>query len=324
MTVNSGTSTVDVSIIVVSYNTREMTLECLRSVYAETTSSFELIVVDNASSDGSAEAIAKEFPSVHLMAETDNHGFAKGNNIAAEHAQGKYILLLNPDTVVLDGAIDKLLAFAGDRPEAKVWGGKTLFGDRSLNPMSCFSQMTVWSIFCRTTGLAAVFRGSSFFNPEDYGSWPRDTIREVDIICGCYLMTRREFWAELGGFDLQFVMYGEDADLCMRAKALDAKPAITPDSTIVHYVGASQSVRAEKTVRLLSGKALIVRRHFPKSKQGLGLFLLQLWPLTRWIALASVALVTRSEHHRNNADQWRAVWKRRQEWRNGWPSPAAG
>ena len=101
-----------VSIIVVSYNTRQLTLECLRSVVAETEIPYELIVVDNTSADGSAEAIAREFSEICLMAESENHGCAKANNIAAVRARGEYILLLNPDTVVLDSAIDELVVFA--------------------------------------------------------------------------------------------------------------------------------------------------------------------------------------------------------------------
>ena len=102
-----------VSILVISYNTREMTLACLASVVAETGVPYELIVLDNASTDGSAEAIAAAFPQARLIASRDNLGFAKGNNVASEGARGRYILLLNPDTLVLDRAIDRLVAFAG-------------------------------------------------------------------------------------------------------------------------------------------------------------------------------------------------------------------
>jgi len=95
-----------VSIIIISYNTRQMTLDCIQSVIDQTTVPYELIVMDNASDDGSAEAIATAFPDIPLMAEETNHGFAKANNLAAVHAKGEYLLLLNPDTIVLDGAID--------------------------------------------------------------------------------------------------------------------------------------------------------------------------------------------------------------------------
>lgn len=113
-----------VSIIVVVYDASQMTLECLRSVAAETEIPRELIVVDDASAQGSVEAIATDFPEICLTAETENHRFARANNIAAERARGEYILLLSPDTVVLDSAIDKLVAFARAKPDAKIWGAE--------------------------------------------------------------------------------------------------------------------------------------------------------------------------------------------------------
>ncbi|MEM9263031.1 MAG: glycosyltransferase family 2 protein, partial [Pseudomonadota bacterium] len=196
-----------VSIIIVSYNTCEMTLEAIRSAQEQTKAVCEFIVVDNASEDGSAEAIGKTFPHIKLLAEKVNHGFAKANNIAAKHATGEFLLLLNPDTVTLDGAIDKLIAFAERRPEAKIWGGRTLYGDMSLNTTNCWNHMTVWSLFCSAFGLSKLFHGSSFFNPEGYGNWDRSTERDVGFVTGCFLMIRREFWNALEGFDLSFKMY---------------------------------------------------------------------------------------------------------------------
>ena len=115
------------SIIVVSYNTREMTLACLRSVFDQTLAPFELIVIDNASSDGSPEAIAAEFPGITLLAETTNHGFAQANNIAAELVRGEYILLLNPDTVVLTARSTNCLPSPGGHRRRR-FGRRTLFG----------------------------------------------------------------------------------------------------------------------------------------------------------------------------------------------------
>ena len=114
----------------ISYNTRAMTIECLGSVVAETTAPYELIVVVNASPDGSAAAIAAAFPDLRLIASAENLGFAKGNNLAAREAKGAYILLLNPDTLVLDHAIDRPVAFAERTPRAGIWGGRTLHGER--------------------------------------------------------------------------------------------------------------------------------------------------------------------------------------------------
>jgi len=211
-----------VSILVISYNTQAMTLACLASIAAETRVPHEVIVLDNASPDGSASAIAERFPAMRLIASETNHGFARGNNIAAREARGRYLLLLNPDTVVLDHAIDRLVAFAERTPEAGIWGGRTVFADGRLNPMSVFADQTLWSVFCRTSGLALAFRGSPLFNPEEYGAWPRDAEREVDAVQGCFLLIRRDLWEALGGFDASFVMYGEEADLCRRARARGA------------------------------------------------------------------------------------------------------
>jgi N-acetylglucosaminyl-diphospho-decaprenol L-rhamnosyltransferase len=153
------TSTPTVSIIVVSYNTREQTIACLESVLAQTkNTSFELIVVDNASVDGSKEAIEQSVPSGRLIASTVNLGFAAANNLAAKHATGEYLLLLNPDTVILDDAIGKLVAFSRRYEDAQIWGGRTLFGDLTLNPSSCSRRMTIWNQFCRATGLGAALK----------------------------------------------------------------------------------------------------------------------------------------------------------------------
>ncbi len=135
------------SIIVVSYNTREMTMACLASVMAETRDApYELIVVDNASSDGSAAAIATLGERVRLLALNENIGFARANNLAARKARGELLLLLNPDTLVLDRAIDRLATFATANRSSGLWGGRTLFGDRTLDPTSVWARMTPWSM----------------------------------------------------------------------------------------------------------------------------------------------------------------------------------
>ena len=129
------------SVIIVSYNTRQLTLDCIKSALSQSgTMPCKLLVVDNASGDGSAEAIAAEFPQVELIRSEKNLGFAAANNLAARHANSDWLLLLNPDTVVLDGAIDKLVAFADTHPEFSIFGGRTLFADRSLNPFSCWRR----------------------------------------------------------------------------------------------------------------------------------------------------------------------------------------
>ena len=305
-----------VSIVVVSYNTRELTLACLASVCRETTLPFELIVVDNASPDGSAAAIAEAFPQVVLLAERENHWFAGGCNLGASRARGKYILHLNPDTLVLDHAIDRLVAFARATPGARIWGGRTLDGAGRLDPASCWGRMTLWNQFCRASGLTAIFARTTLFNGEAYGGWDRSEPGEVDIVSGCFFLMRRVDWEAMGGFDPAFVMYGEEADLCLRAhERLDARPRITPEATIVHYGGASDTVRGDMMVRLLRAKAELIKRHVPSWQRRPALALMAAWPLTRRLALGLAG--------RPSAAAWTEIWARRAEWRNGFePSDA--
>lgn len=316
----TGTSNIEVSILVVSFNTRALTLAALDSVLAETRDlAAEVIVVDNASHDGSAEAIARHPLGGQLIALDRNIGFARANNIAAEAAHGRYLLLLNPDTVVLDDAIRRLVAFAEAEPQARIWGGRTVFEDGRLNPASCWGRMTLWNLLCRASGLTGLLPRSELFNGEAYGGWARDRVRPVDIVSGCFLLIERAFWQRLGGFDSAFFMYGEEADLCLRAEALGARPMVTPAATIVHLGGASERARADKMVRLLAAKAALIARHFKPSTRGAGLVLLALWPLTRWIALVLAASVTGSAAQHESALVWREIWQRRGEWSKGYP-----
>ncbi|MGD1881647.1 MAG: glycosyltransferase family 2 protein [Paracoccaceae bacterium] len=307
-----------VSIIVVSYNTREMTLDCIRSVLDQTTCAYELAVYDNASSDGSAKAITTEFPGIQFIASDINHGFARANNIVAENLKGQYILLLNPDTIVLNGAIDTLVGFAKSNPNARIWGGRTLFSDRSLNPTNCWGEMTLWSLASQALGLTKVFRNSVFFNPEAYGGWQRDKVRKVDIVSGCFFLIEADLWRALDGFDLSFTMYGEEADLCLRARGLGAQPLVTPDAEIIHYVGASSKVRSAKLVMLLKAKVTLIRRHFPRWQQHLGVALLSFWPLSRLLASLALSRLTRSDRWYDTHSAWADVWDQRRDWAKGY------
>ncbi len=316
---------IDVSILIVSFNTREMTLAAISSAVRETRDvSYEIIVVDNASTDGSAEAIAAHPAQPKLIRLSENIGFGRGNNLAAGEATGDYVLLLNPDTVVTERAIDRLVAFARSNKRAMIWGGRTVFADGRLNPASCWQRITLWNLITRATGLAGLFPKSPVFNPEAYGGWDRGSVREVDIVSGCFLLIPRSIWLALGGFDPAFFMYGEEADLCLRARRLGARPMVTPEATIVHYGGASEATRAGKMIKLLSAKATLIERHWPRGTAGIGQFLLMLWPLTRWMALTAGSLVGGNDAQRAAAATWREIWNARATWRRGYPEPQAG
>lgn len=303
-----------ISIVIVSFNTAAMTIACLRSVIEQTRlEGVEVIVVDNASTDGSADAISRESSRIRLIQAERNLGFAAANNLACKEATGEYLLLLNPDTVVLDNAIGKLLAFAEAHPDAGIWGGRTVFEDGRLNPSSCWRESSLWSMLSAAVGLSSVFPRSSLFNPEAYGSWKRDTVRRIDIVTGCFLLIRRELWDRLGGFDPAFFMYGEDADLCLRARKLGARPMFTPEATIIHHGGASEPVRSDKLVRLLSAWTVLIRRHWHPALAPIGVALLMLCPLSRAVAWRVLSLV-KGGAALQSAACWTNVWHRRREW----------
>ena len=306
------------TVIVVSYNTRELTLACLKTLYANTHETrFHTVVLDNASQDGSAEAIARDFPQVELIASQDNLGFAKANNVVADRADTEWLLLLNPDTEVHEGAIDRLMDFSRDHPEAGITGGRTVFPDGSLNAASCWGRITPWSAFCLATGLTSIFRDTTFFNPEGIGGWKRDTAREVDIVVGCFLMIRLSLWKELGGFNPKYYMYGEEADLCLRAREMGYRPMITPDAQIMHLVGASSAKVSDKVMMVAKARTSLIRDHWPPALVPLGVALMWLWGGLRVTAARAMALTGRARFA-GTAEKWRRIWSHRGSWLKGY------
>jgi N-acetylglucosaminyl-diphospho-decaprenol L-rhamnosyltransferase len=306
------------TVIVVSYNTRELTLVCLASLFANTHETpFRAVVFDNASEDGSADAIAEAFPQVELIRSQENLGFARANNIVAAEADTEWLLLLNPDTEVFDGAIDRLMAFSEAHPEAGITGGRTVFPDGSLNIASCWNQITPWSMVCSAFGLSAAFPDSRLFNPEAIGGWKRDSVRHVDIVVGCFLMIRRSLWEELGGFDLKYFMYGEEADLCLRAARLGYRPMITPDATIMHIVGAASRQSAERRVLVAKARSTLIRDHWPRPLVPVGIGLMRLWGGARLLGARAISAAGAAPR-RMSAEDWSRVWARRSEWLTGY------
>lgn len=310
---SNGAVVPELSVIVVSYNTKALTCKALETLTANTDAALEVIVFDNASSDGSATAIERRFPNARLLRSAKNLGFGLANNEAAKVAVGRYLLLLNSDTEVPFGAVDNLLNFARRQPQARIWGGRTLFADGQLNPGSCWGRQTIWSLACQAIGLTSCFRTSSICNPEGLGRWPRDSVREVDIVSGCFLLIERSLWEALGGFAPEYFMYGEDADLCLRARLLGARPLITPTATIIHHGGASDSIKADKLVKLMQAKMQLVRSYFPRWKRPAGVLLLAAWPLSRLVGRYALAWFGHGGSREAGA-VWHTVWKRRREW----------
>jgi len=300
----------ELTVVVVSFNTRSLTLAALDTLFKTTkATNIRVVVIDNDSQDGSADAIAEHFPEVDLVRSKENLGFAKANNFAISAATSEWILLLNPDTECHEGSIDNLMGFAREHPEAGIWGGRTVFPDGTLNIASCWNRMTMWSLFCRSFGLSSIFNSIEFFNPEAIGGWSRNSVREVDIVVGCFLLVRRELWNTLGGFNLKYFMYGEEADLCLRAAKLGYRPMITPRAQIMHLVGAASKTTSRKKLLVYQARITLIHDHWRKWQVPFGVFMM--WAGAGIRAVAEAALNSKSKTHRS-------IWAQRKKWLSGY------
>lgn len=306
----------EVTIIIVSWNTRELTLKAIETLLQNAGDVQMCVVVwDNASSDGSAEAIASRFPDIELIAHDENLGFAEANNRVAAVAKTDWLLLLNPDTETYPNAIENLLRFGKANPQAGIVGGRTVYPDGSLNPASCWMKSSPWSLFCSAFGLSRIFPNSRFWNPEAIGGWKRDSVREVDIVVGCFFLLERALWNRLGGFNNKYFMYGEEADMCLRAAKLGYSPMITPDAQIMHLVGASTKLRSQKQIKLMRAKASLIEDHWRSSLVPLGKGLMWFWIANRRLASAAKSRLSGKPEL---AEEWTKIWDSRKEWLKGY------
>lgn len=227
------------SIVILCWNDLKVISDCLASIYAGTHSTkFEVIVSDNGSTDGSIEFIRKQFPQVRLIENGANLRFAKGNNVGIRASQGEYLLILNPDTIIHDGALDGLIAFADKHPEAGAFGCRVLNADGSY-------QGCIWpfptprSEWIRALGLKGLAYLSEWFHPGAYVRWKGETERTVEYPAGCCILARAELIKRLGGFDEQFFYCYEETDLCHRIWDAGYSILYTPDVSITHLAGQS-------------------------------------------------------------------------------------
>lgn len=253
---------VDVSIIIVSWNTRDILCQSLQSIYEQTTAlEYEVIIIDNASSDGTAAMIKTQFPKAILVENTINKGFATANNQAIVLAKGRYFLLLNPDTIVLDNAINKTIHFADQNPQAAVVGCKVLNPDRTLQP-TCFMFPSLLNMFLSSTYLYKLFEKNRFFGRERMTWWDRNDTREVDVVTGCFMLVRRDAIEQTGLMDERFFVYGEETDWCYRFKKNGWRVLFTPEAQIIHYGGqSSKAVSIEMTLQLRGSILLFIQKN---------------------------------------------------------------
>lgn len=304
-------------IIIVSYNTAAYTKRAIESVLKETQKTdYKIIMVDNDSKDNSVELVETHFPDVEVIQTGDNLGFAKAVNIGVNASNSEYILLLNPDTVILDSAIDKLMQFAEKSPRAGAWGGVTLNNDLSLNPNNARAMISTKNLLFSALGLSKIFNKSCFFNHDNYGCWDRETERDVDVITGCFLLTPRVLWEKLKGLDETFFMYAEEADYCYRAIQIGYQPRVTPDARIIHHGGVSETNISGKMLKLLKGKAELINKHSNPMQKPIQKGLLLLHVFNKYLTLKIASLLKKEK--RQISSEWKLVFDKRNEWLRGY------
>lgn len=238
---------IDVSVLVVSWNTCEILQNCLQSIYDQTKNiSFEVIVIDNCSSDGSAKMVRTVFPRATLIENNGNSGFAKANNQGMAIAKGKYVLLLNPDTVVLEGAIQKAFSYAEDHVGAAVVGCQVWLNEEEIQ-QTCFAFPSVWGILVMKLGLRRLFPRSRVFGWIDYGDWDRKKERVVDVVSGMFMLVRQTAIDQVGVMDEDYFIYAEETDWCCRFHRAGWQCLFTPIARIIHLDGGNKSTDLVKT-----------------------------------------------------------------------------
>lgn len=233
--------TLDLSICIPTLQAQALLRECLRSIYANTRRAFEIIVVDNASRDGTLEMLRDEFPHVRVIANARNTGFAKPINQALRLSQGRYALLLNNDTLVLPNALDQLVAFADAHPEIGIVGPKVLNRDGTLQKQCRRSYATPWDLFCYFTGLSARFPRSPLFARYLMTYRDENETHPADAISGACMLIRRAVIEQVGLLDERFFAYQEDTDYCFRAKQAGWQIFYYPPAQIIHYASQGGS-----------------------------------------------------------------------------------
>src|SRR4030067_24291 len=206
------TQLMDVMIIIVNWNTREILRNCLNSIFQNISNlTCEVIVVDNGSSDGSGIMVKEDFRDVKLIQNTENKGFAAANNQGIKIATGRYILLLNSDTIVLGDVIAKTIQFADLEPRAAVVGCQILNSNRTIQH-SCSMFPSILNMLLSSTYCYKIFPRSKYLGREMMTWWDHGELMEVDVVEGCFMLVRREAIKQVGLMDEQFFMYGEETD----------------------------------------------------------------------------------------------------------------
>ena len=253
----------DISVLIVSWNVQDLLLRCLTALPAAIGGklTYEVIVVDNASSDGTVEAVKSAFPMVRVIENAENRGFTGGNNQALAAAQGDYLFLLNPDTEPHPGSIAELHHYLQTRPPLGIVGPRLWYGDGSPQP-SRRRFPTLLTLFTESTVVQAYLPNLAVFKRYYLVDRPDDEPQTVDWLVGAALFLRREVYEQVGGMDEGFFMYSEELDWCRRAVRAGWQVGYDPAAEIVHHEGkSSEQVVAARHIRFFSSRIRYTRKY---------------------------------------------------------------
>jgi GT2 family glycosyltransferase len=237
----------DVSVCIVNWNTKDMLANCINSLLDKTCGiSYEIIIVDNNSADGSAEMIRHCFPQCKLVDSKQNLGFARGNNLGFREATGKYILFLNPDTILITNAVYGMFMFLEAHDDVGAVGSKLLNQDKTIQFTCARTYPTLLNQLSDLMMLNRLFPKSSLFSTIEMSYWDHNNSQYVDCLSGACLFVRKSLIEMLNGFDENIFMYAEEVDLCFRIKKAGWKLYYLANEEIYHLDGASSKKRSEK------------------------------------------------------------------------------
>jgi GT2 family glycosyltransferase len=283
--------TAGISIVIVSFNTRDLLYRCLAALHDQELKEVHTIVVDNGSTDGSPRMVAERFPNVELVKLSDNIGFGPANNIGFERCRGEFILLLNSDAFLHPRALVNLVSAARRRPHAAVIGPRLLNPDGSL-------QRSAWPfpdpvrLLVEAVGLHRLLRRTRFY--EDLGIWDHGQEREVDFVSGACLLLRALALKEVGGFDERFYMYAEESDMQQRLRARGWSVILAPTAAVTHVGGGSATGATSRLIQFYAGQIRFLRKHRGDGAAACGWLALLIGSVLRrrWVA-ARLALSLR-------------------------------
>lgn len=291
------------SVIIVNYNVKYFLAQCLRSVEkAIKEIDAEVIVIDNASSDGSVTYLQQQFPFVKFFSNSTNTGFGKANNQGLAHSRGDLVLFLNPDTIIPEDGLLKCISFIKSRSDAGALGVRMIDGSGKYLPESKRGFPSFSTSFFKLSGVASLFPHSRKLAKYYLGHLPKDEVNEVDVLAGAFLMVKREVLNVTGAFDEAFFMYGEDIDLSYRIQQAGWKNFYFPLTSIVHFKGESTKKGDLDYVRMFyKAMSIFVKKHYAGSSSKLYPVFIQLAIALRAIPTALKTFISRRQAITSNA-----------------------